>query len=65
MSYGYIEGTESASLSYFEALLAQTADINERQKIEAIIKDLREAIEKRPRPVVQQDGASIFNLSVG
>jgi F0F1-type ATP synthase delta subunit len=44
MAYGYIKGTERASLSYFEALLSQTVDLNERKKLEPLVQELREAV---------------------
>jgi hypothetical protein len=49
MSYGYIKGTERASLSYFEVLLSQTVDAAERKKIEALVQELREIVENQER----------------
>ena len=41
MTYAYIDGQEAASLFYYERLLRETTDGLERNKIEAVIEQLR------------------------
>jgi hypothetical protein len=50
MAYGYVKGAEEAAVAYYEALIAQTVDPQERGKIKAIMDDLREAIRTKERP---------------
>ena len=47
MAYGYIKGAEVAALSYYEALLGQIQDSEERKKIQGMISDLKETLTER------------------
>jgi hypothetical protein len=47
MAYGYIKGAEIAALSYYEALLGQIQDSEERRKIQGLISDLKGALAER------------------
>jgi hypothetical protein len=47
MAYGYIKGAEITALSYYEALLGQMQDSEERKKIQGMISDLKETLAEK------------------
>jgi hypothetical protein len=62
MNFAYISGQEEAALTYFEARLAATFDLREREKLKEIVKNLRKQLRlqgKKPPPKV----ATAFELS--
>jgi hypothetical protein len=63
VSYGYIKGTEKTSLSYFEALFAQTVDAKEREKIAAIIDELKESLSKQRKAFEDDAPTTIHHAS--
>jgi len=46
MAYAFIRGAELPALQYYESLLANTLDTNERSKIEGILQAIKENLEK-------------------
>jgi hypothetical protein len=44
MAYAYIKGAELPALHYYESLLMNTPDTDERSKIEGILQDIRNAL---------------------
>lgn len=44
MSYAYVQGREAEALAFFEKLLNQALDSNERAELEKLVAELREKV---------------------
>lgn len=45
MSYAYIQGKEAEALSYFETLLNQPLDPDDRVQLEELVRELRQKVQ--------------------
>jgi hypothetical protein len=55
MTYGYIVGQETASLTYFEARLRAACDPEERKELENVVQNIKRAVETPGQPAAPME----------